>query len=176
MIGAMVEEAEERRAPWGPEPEREDRPEREDKSASQELADGLGSLFRAAKKAVAAADPSRLEAIGKKAMRELDSERLSELGRKAVEQVERFDPQRLGMADILSAVEKAVDRVETFVKTGGRTSDPAPDAEAGFRAEAGQDAGGFETVAAEAPPRPTGPSSSREDGEGGAKWRLRVDD
>lgn len=113
-----------------------------DSSAVDDLTQGLGLMFRAAKKAVMGLDPQKIETMGREAaaratreVERLDKERVSELGKKAAEnlrpeKIEAFaeDAGR----ELVNVVERVADRVEQVlgVREGKKPSAPPPAHEA----------------------------------------------
>lgn len=91
-------------------------------SAVDDLTQGLGLMFRAAKKAVMGIDPQKIETMGREAaaratreVERLDKDRVTELGKKAAEnlrpeKIEAFaeDAGR----ELVNVVERVADRVE----------------------------------------------------------------
>jgi hypothetical protein len=101
------------------------------RSASQDLAEGLELMLRAARKAVRSVDPSKFEALGRRAvsnLENLDRKRVGELGRKAAK---NLDPRRIeeiaeeAGRELLNVVERVAERVETAV-AGTRPDSAAP--------------------------------------------------
>jgi hypothetical protein len=91
------------------------------RSASQDLADGLELMLRAARKAVRSVDPSKIESLGRRAvghLENLDRKRVGELGKKAAR---NLDPRRIeeiaeeAGRELLSVVERVAERVESAV-------------------------------------------------------------
>jgi hypothetical protein len=119
----MVDQAREEGASGGK--EAEENKGQEERSAGQDLADGL---------AVKNVDSRRLEELGRRAMssvENLDKKRVEELGRKAKE---RLDPRRIeeiaedAGREIMKVIERIADRVETTVGSR-RESERPPDAD-----------------------------------------------
>jgi general stress protein YciG len=108
-----------------------------ERSATEDLAEGLELMLRAARKAMRGLDPSRVEELGKRAMRSiesLDAKRVQELGRKAAQ---HMDPKKIeeiaedAGRELLGVVERVADRVESVVGVR-RSRHPEPGgAEAG---------------------------------------------
>jgi hypothetical protein len=91
------------------------------RSASEDLADGLELVLRAARKAVRSIDPARIEELGRRAVRgieNLDRKKVGEMGRKAAR---NLDPRRIeeiaedAGRELLNVVERVADRVEHAV-------------------------------------------------------------
>lgn len=110
------------------------------RSASQDLAEGLELMLRAARKAVKSVDPGKIESLGRRAvghLENLDRKRVGELGKKAAR---NLDPRRIeeiaeeAGRELLSVVERVAERVESAV-SGTRGEAGAP------RNEPEQDAG-----------------------------------
>ncbi len=123
------------------------------RSASQDLADGLELMLRAARKAVKSVDPGKIESLGRRAvghLENLDRKRVGEIGKKAAR---NLDPRRIeeiaeeAGRELLSVVERVAERVESVV-SGSRSESGAP------------------------PPADKPP----EKGDGGERPRVRIDD
>ncbi len=145
-------------------------PSADRRSASQDLAEGLELMLRAARKAARHVEPSRIEELGRRAARSVenfDSKAAKELGRKAVR---TLDPRRIeeiaedAGRELLNVVERVADRVESIV-TGSAVERPR--ASGGSEAPKGP-AAGAENAAAEPGTVGNGASS---DGE---KTRVRI--
>jgi len=117
------------------------------RSASDDLADGLELMLRAARKAMRGIDPGRIEALGRRAVssvENLDRRTVGELGRKAAR---NLDPRRIeeiaedAGRELLGVVERVADRVESAVSGAQRAS----------RASAGQEPGDAESSAGDEP-------------------------
>ncbi len=105
-----------------------------DSSAVDDLTQGLGLMFRAAKKVVMGIDPQKIENMGREAaaratreVERLDKDRVSELGKKAAEnlrpeKIEAFaeDAGR----ELVNVVERVADRMEQVlgVREPGKAS------------------------------------------------------
>ena len=105
------------------------------RSASEDLADGLELVLRAARKAVRSIDPGRIEELGRRAVRgieNLDRKKVGEMGRKAAR---NLDPRRIeeiaeeAGRELLNVVERVAERVEHAV-SGKPESAADPPAEA----------------------------------------------
>jgi hypothetical protein len=103
------------------------------RSASQDLADGLELMLRAARKAVRSVDPGKIESLGRRAvssLENLDRKRVGELGKKAAK---NLDPRRIeeiaeeAGRELLNVVERVAERVESAV-SGSRGESAAPPA------------------------------------------------
>jgi hypothetical protein len=118
-----------------------------ERRASEDLADGLELMLRAAKKAMRHVDPANVEKLGRRALESIEHlkrERVEELGRKAKR---RLDPKRVeeiaeeAGRELLRVVERVAERVDAVVKPShsppARTSEPAGDG--GKTAEADAD-------------------------------------
>jgi hypothetical protein len=101
------------------------------RSASQDLADGLELMLRAARKAVKRVDPGKIEELGRRAvghLESLDRKRVGELGKKAAK---NLDPRRIeeiaeeAGRELLNVVERVAERVESAVS--GTRPEPAKD-------------------------------------------------
>jgi hypothetical protein len=120
-------------------------------SASDDLADGLDLMFRAAKKAARTVDPANVERLGRRAVESighLKREGVAHLGRQAKR---KLDPKRVeeiaeeAGKELLRVVERVAERVDAMVNTHGTPpSNEADTGKAGAgKAGAGKaDAGG----------------------------------
>jgi hypothetical protein len=108
-----------------------DAPAQGRRSASQDLAEGLELMLRAARKAVKSVDPGKIESLGRRAvghLENLDRKRVGELGKKAAR---NLDPRRIeeiaeeAGRELLNVVERVAERVESAVSgTRGESSAP----------------------------------------------------
>lgn len=113
-----------------------------------DLASGLGFMFRAAKKAVRSLDPQKIEALGREAAEraskevdKIDREKVNEFGRKAAETLK---PERIEKAaedagrELLNVVERVADRMEQALgsKTGASKPGAPGSAESAGAADA----------------------------------------
>ncbi|MEZ4222415.1 MAG: hypothetical protein R3B13_15865 [Polyangiaceae bacterium] len=98
-----------------------ERPRPDARGASQDLADGLELMLRAARKVVKKVDPTKIESAGRRAMESLeslDTKRVSEIGKKAAK---NLDPKKIeevaGDAgrELLNVIERVADRMEKIV-------------------------------------------------------------
>jgi len=138
-IGVMSDEhieeprpaAEKAEAEDGP-PASEPRPSGAERSAADDLAQGLELVLRAARKAVRRIDPARIEEAGKRALSSLegfDAKKARDLGRRAAK---NLDPRKLeeiaedAGKELLSVVERVADRVENIVGTAARSARSEP--------------------------------------------------
>lgn len=140
------------------------RPER---GASQDLADGLELMLRAARKAVRHVEPGRLEELGRRALgslENLDKRKVGELGRKAAR---NLDPRRIeeiaeeAGRELLGVVERVADRVDAVLSgsrpgAGGPSEPPQP--------TAGE------------PAAPSGGPSDDDSSAGASSPKIRVED
>ncbi len=96
-----------------------------ERSAAQDLADGLDLMLRAAKKAVRHVDPQNIEALGRRALGNLEA-----LNKKRVEEVRRkakhsLDPRRIeeiaeeAGRELWRVVERVAERVDSVVARPG---------------------------------------------------------
>jgi hypothetical protein len=117
----------------GPTEDEPKQEQREGRSASQDLADGLELVMRAARKAMRDIDTGRIEELGRRARQNLeriDRRKVEELGRMAAQ---KLDPRRIeeiaedAGRELLKVVERVADRVESVV--GNRRSSPPPRSE-----------------------------------------------
>lgn len=90
-------------------------------SASQDLAEGLDLMLRAAKKALSRVNTGKLEEAGRRAVERLetlDAAKVSELGKKAAK---NLDPRRIeeiaeeAGRELIHVIERVADRVESAV-------------------------------------------------------------
>jgi len=112
-----------------PEAEQNTRAER---GASEDLAEGLDLMLRAAKKAMRHVDPANVEKLGRRALESIEHlkrERVEELGRKAKS---RLDPRRVeeiaeeAGRELLRVVERVAERVDQVVKPSRPPHSAAP--------------------------------------------------
>ncbi len=106
---------------------------RSERSAAQDLADGLDLMLRAAKKAMRSMDPQNIENIGRRAyenLEQLNKKRVEELRTKAKQ---KLDPKRIeeiaedAGKELLKVVERVAERVDSIVsRAGGPASDRPP--------------------------------------------------
>ncbi len=98
---------------------------------SEDLAEGLELMLRAARKAVRGIDPARIEELGRRAIRSvegLDRQKVQDLGRKAAR---NLDPKKIEEVaeeagrELLAVVERVADRVEGMVAGSRRSTPPA---------------------------------------------------
>ena len=91
------------------------------RAASQDLADGLELMLRAARKVVKKVDPAKIESAGRRAMdnlESLDAKKVGDFGKKAAK---NLDPKKIeevaGDAgrELLSVIERVADRMEKIV-------------------------------------------------------------
>jgi hypothetical protein len=119
---------------------------RADRRASEDLAEGLELMLRAARKAMRHVDPANVEKLGRRALESIEHlkrERVEEIGRKAKR---HLDPKRVeeiaeeAGRELLRVVERVAERVDAVVKpshspparssesaSGGATGDADPD-------------------------------------------------
>jgi hypothetical protein len=102
---------------------------------SEDLAEGLELMLRAARKAVRGIDSARIEELGRRAIRSvegLDRQKVQDLGRKAAR---NLDPKKIEEVaeeagrELLAVVERVAERVEGMV-AGSRRSTPPPPSQA----------------------------------------------
>lgn len=104
-----------------------------DRSATQDLADGLDLMLRAAKKAMRSMDPQNIESIGRRTLENLEllnKKRVEELRTKAKQ---KLDPKRIeeiaedAGKELLKVVERVAERVDSIMTRGsGSSSDHPP--------------------------------------------------
>jgi hypothetical protein len=123
------------------EPEATDEPGRDSsgerqRRPSEDLAEGLELMLRAARKAVRGIDSTRIEELGRRALRSvegLDRQKVQDLGRKAAK---NLDPRKIEEVaeeagrELLAVVERVAERVEGIVSGSRRSSTPPPAADA----------------------------------------------
>jgi len=115
-----------------PEPDtRESSTAQRERRPSEDLADGLELMLRAARKAVRGIDPARIEELGRRAIRSvegLDRQKVQDLGRKAAR---NLDPKKIEEVaeeagrELLAVMERVAERVEGIV-AGSKRSTPPP--------------------------------------------------
>jgi len=97
---------------------------------SEDLAEGLELMLRAARKAVRGIDPARIEELGRRAIRSvegLDRQKVQDLGRKAAR---NLDPKKIEEVaeeagrELLAVVERVAERVEGMVARSKRSTPP----------------------------------------------------
>ena len=120
-----------------------------DRSAAQDLADGLDLMLRAAKKAMRSVDPQNIESIGRRAFDNLEllnKKRVEELRTKARQ---KLDPRRIeeiaeeAGKELLKVVERVAERVDSIVTRGGSPpSDRSPHTKPSQGDEESEAAGG----------------------------------
>jgi hypothetical protein len=95
--------------------------ESNDRKASEDLAEGLDLMLRAAKKAMRHVDPANMEKLGRRALESIEHlrrERVEEIGRKARQ---RLDTKRVeeiaeeAGRELLRVVERVAERVDAVV-------------------------------------------------------------
>lgn len=136
-------------------------------SAVDDLTQGLGLMFRAAKKAVMGIDPQKIETMGREAaaratreVERLDKDRVTELGKKAAEnlrpeKIEAFaeDAGR----ELVNVVERVADRVEQVLgvreTAAGQTKSSPPPGDAAEGSAVTQEAKEDKPTEADPPPR-----------------------
>lgn len=98
-----------------------DAPAADGRGASQDLADGLELMLRAARKVVKKVDPAKFESASRRAidsLESLDAKKVGEIGKKAAK---NLDPKKIeevaGDAgrELLSVIERVADRMEKIV-------------------------------------------------------------
>ncbi len=105
---------------------------------ADDLAEGLGLMLRAARKAVREIEPDKLEQLGKKAKEKLESIDAKQVAKQGIDAVRHLDPKKIERfaeeagKEVLNAVERVAARVENAVSGksagGSAASEPAPPA------------------------------------------------
>jgi hypothetical protein len=138
-------------------------PGSQQRSASQDLAEGLELMMRAARKAVRGIETSRIDELGRKArtnLERIDRRKVEQFGRKAAQ---KLDPRRIeeiaedAGRELFKVVERVADRVEGVVE-GLRSAPPASDEQQHQPAQQGSD------------------SSEADSSSDEAKARVRIED
>jgi hypothetical protein len=111
----------EQQGPSGENQDRESADDARERSAAQDLADGLDLMLRAAKKAARRVDPQNIEELGRRALGNLEvlnKKRVDDLKNKAKR---GLDPHRLeeiaedAGKELLKVVERVAERVDSIV-------------------------------------------------------------
>jgi hypothetical protein len=99
-------------------------PAKSERSARDELVDGLSLVLRAARRAAGQLDPAKLEAFSQKArdhLSSIDRQKIEAVGRRAASQAKNLDPSSIERyaeeagKELVHVVERLATRVEKFV-------------------------------------------------------------